>query len=439
MAAEGSFTGQEQMYESHRTTRDYIWNSVGLAANNLVFPLLTMVITQVCGAERAGMFSLAFVTGFLLMFIGNYGVRTYQVSDIEERHSFADYQITRVITSVIMLVVGLAYCAIRGYEGSMLVISIGVYVYKMVDGLADVYEGRLQQTDKMYLAGVSQALRSVLVFVVFTIFVVITRNIGIASVAMAVAALASFFFLSLPLGLLETPRSRYWTISSIRTIFKQCFPLFLGFFLYNFIDNMPKFVMEGVLSYDSQLYFNALYFPSQMILIIVQLIYKPLLLKLSGIWQDPSMRKRFNQVIAAMFAVTAVVTVIMILFMGWLGLSLLNICYGIDFEPYRLLCYIMLAAGGVTAAIDFLYQVITVLRRQQDTVKLYLVAFVFSIIVPLILINLTDLSGAIVAYLLNMVFLFVLLLMQYVASRRIIDSGDGSSKAEMGAHSLRRH
>ena len=37
-------------------------------------------------------------------------------------------------------------------------IGLGVYLYKVIDGVADVYEGRLQQADKLYLAGMSQTL-----------------------------------------------------------------------------------------------------------------------------------------------------------------------------------------------------------------------------------------------------------------------------------------
>ena len=54
------------------------------------------MVTQLVGVEQAGMFSLAFVTGSLLMIVANYGVRTFQVSDLEEEHSFSDYQINRV-------------------------------------------------------------------------------------------------------------------------------------------------------------------------------------------------------------------------------------------------------------------------------------------------------------------------------------------------------
>ena len=84
------------------------------------------------------------------------------MSDLEEEHSFSDYQINRWITCALMVVGGrgvLSSCAAT--TDQMLTISLGVYVYKMIDGLADVYEGRLQQVDKLYLAGVSQAFRSV--------------------------------------------------------------------------------------------------------------------------------------------------------------------------------------------------------------------------------------------------------------------------------------
>ena len=60
-----------------------------------------------------------------------------------------------------------------------------------------MYEGRLQQVDKLYLAGVSQAFRSVVVFVVFSLFLLVTRNLPGACIAMAVAAAVTFLFLSL--------------------------------------------------------------------------------------------------------------------------------------------------------------------------------------------------------------------------------------------------
>lgn len=409
---EGKVDDQRDQYASHRTTRDYVWNSIGTGAWGMVFPLLTIVCTQLVGAEQAGMFSMAFVTGLLLMFVGNYGVRTYQLSDLNEKHSFADYQVNRVLTCVVMMFAGWLYCQVRGYDDYMFLTCMGVYAYKMIDALADVYEGRLQQVDKLYLGGISQALRSVAALAVFAITLFLTRNLAVASIAMAVAAAATFVVLTLPLAYLETPKSKRLNPASVADLFKQCFPLFVALFMYNLIDNMPKFMMEGVLSYDNQLYYSALYFPANALLLVVQVIYKPQLVRLANVWAQAK-RRRFDLIIVAMMLVILVLTVGLGAIMWTVGVPILGFLYGVDFADYRGLALIMVAAGGVSAAIDFLYQIVTVLRKQGSVMKLYLITFGFSLFIPLLLINFTDLPGAVLSYLIIMAILLVLLVWEY--------------------------
>ena len=313
----------------------------------------------------------------------------------------------------------------------MFYISIGVYLYRMVDGLADVYEGRLQQVDKLYLAGVSQALRSVAALVVFSILLLITRNMIVACIGMAVAAALTFIVVTFPLALLETPKERSWSATSIGQLFKNCAPLFVALFLYAVIDNMPKFVMEGALSYDNQLYFNALYFPAQGILLTVQLVYKPLLVRMANVWNDPAKRRRFDLIILGIFVLIIALTVVNVGVMAWIGIPIMSFLYGIDFEQFRGLSYIMLAAGGVTAAIDFLYQTITIMRRQKDVTKLYVITLGFSLFVPTLLVIFTGLPGAVIGYLIVMALLFVLLVWEYLRKQdRTPCSRDRAAEAQ---------
>ena len=414
---DGGLSAQEAEYESGETRRDYLWNTVGVGAWGMVFPVLTVVATQLAGTEQAGRFSMAFAAGTLLMFLTNYGVRNFQVSDIDEHSSFASYQVNRWITSILALVVGLLYCTIRDYGPSMLMLSMGVYAYKVVDGLADVYEWRLQQADKLYLAGISQALRSVAAMAAFSALLLLTRSTAIAAVGMAVAAVATLILVSIPLALLETEPSRPWKMDEVGGLFRHCFPLFSALFLFNLIESLPKFAMEGMLSYDNQLYFNALFFPAQGILLAAGFMYKPQLLRLANIWSNPRRRKRFDLIVLAMVGVIALITAGTLLFMGWLGIPVMGFMYGVDFERYRTAAYLMIAAGGVSAAIDFLYAIITVLRHQESATKPYLMTFAFALVVPTALIWVMGLGGAVIGYLASMVLLLVLLAMEYYRIR----------------------
>ncbi|MCL2757122.1 MAG: oligosaccharide flippase family protein, partial [Coriobacteriia bacterium] len=359
-AVKGSFNDQAEQYASHRTTRDYVWNTLAVGTWGFVFPLLTIIVTQLVGSEQGGMFSMAFVVGTLLMFIGNYGVRTYQVSDLKGAHSFSEYQINRWITSLALVVVGVMYCLIRGYAADMFMISMGVYLYKMIDGLADVYEGRLQQADKLYLAGISLALRSVVVIIVFAACLFITRNLAASCIVMAVAAAVSFVVVTFPLAHFETPKSRSRNLASIRALFKQCFPLFIALFSFALIDAMPRFIMESVLPYDNQLYFYVMCFPASAIVLIIGFVYKPLLLRMANLWADPAKHRKFDTMVIVIIAAVLFLCGVMVFVIATIGIPIMSFLYGIDFESFRGLFYVMLATGGVMAAIDFLYAVITV-------------------------------------------------------------------------------
>lgn len=405
------------LYESGRSSQDYLMNTLGSIAWGTMFPLLTVVAAQLSGAERAGQFTLAFTTATLLLYLGNYGVKTYQVSDIEEAESFASYQLQRVLTCSLMLLVGILYCVVRRYDQEMLLICVGAYAYRVVDALADVYEGRLQQQDKLYLAGISAAVRSVLGDIVFTLLLLVTRNLVVASIGLGVSALASFLVLTLPLTLLETPRSRSWSAIEVRELFAECFPTFLALFLFALIENLPKYAMEGVLPYESQVYFSAICFPAQAMLMIVGFIYKPQVVRLATLWSHANRRHLFDLVVIGMLVVCVGVTLGGLAFARWVSVPLNTVLYAMDFEPYRRMQYLMVIAGGLTAAIDFLYQIITILRRQAAATGLYLATTLLVALASVALVRILGFDGAVWAYLSAMTLLLVALSIVYVMVR----------------------
>ena len=417
VADKRSFSSAASEYEANQTTRDYMFNTIGLGAWGALFPVLSIVATQLAGAEQAGMFSMAFTTATLMLYVGNYGVRTYQVSDIDEADSFASYQVHRVITCVVMLLIGWLWCTVRGYDQQMTLITWGAFIFRAVDALADTYEARLQQMDKLYLSGVSQAARSVLGVVVFTLLLFFTHSLVIASMGMAVWAVASFVLLTLPLALLETPKSRGVDRVEIIELFVECFPAFAAQFLFALIETMPKFAMEGVLPYEDQVYFNAIYFPAQSILMIVGFVYKPQLVRIANVWADRSARARFDLIVIAMLLVCVGVTVVMLFVFGAVGIWLNGLMYGTDFEPFRMAQYLMIVAGGLSAAIDFLYQIITVLRKQAAATVVYLIAFFIVAIASTVLVRMVGFNGAVWSYLAVMVALLAMLSVQFCMVR----------------------
>jgi len=428
----GTFTRQEEQYAAGSTRRDYLWNSIGLAAWGGQFPLLTIITTQLAGVETAGKLSMAYVVSLMLWYLGNYGARTYQVSDLEEHASFYSYQVQRVITCLLMVAVGLGWGFVRGYADEMASIFTWVLVFRAVDALADVFEGRLQQVDKLYLAGISQTIRCATSLVAFAIVLLVTGSVTAASVALAVLAIASLVIVTVPLAYFETPASGAPGISEIGDLFVQCFPTASALLLYALVDAMPKFAMEGMLSYDNQLYYNALYFPAHAIIMTVGFIYKPMLVHLAGIWADATQRKKFDLVILGITLITVAITAGMAFLMSTVGIPVMSVLYGVDFEQFRGLTYVMVAAGGMAALIDFLYQVITVLRKQGMVTRIYAIGFAASIPICYLLVGFTGLEGAVLAGLFCMGILAVELISAYFGLRWGTEEHTNGPDAEPG-------
>ena len=71
-----SFSAGASEYEANQTRSDYLMNTIGASAWGALFPILSVIATQLAGAEEAGMFSMAFTVATLMLYVGNYGVRT---------------------------------------------------------------------------------------------------------------------------------------------------------------------------------------------------------------------------------------------------------------------------------------------------------------------------------------------------------------------------
>ncbi len=83
--------------------------------------ILLMVVGRTNGLEDAGILSIAFATGNLMMTIGRYGVRNFQVTDVEEQLPFPVYFTHRICTVLCMGMAAVAYLFVLVWRQLVLV------------------------------------------------------------------------------------------------------------------------------------------------------------------------------------------------------------------------------------------------------------------------------------------------------------------------------
>ena len=415
---ERDFKNQVALYSAHKSRRDYIYNALGQLAQGLMFPLLTIVVTQISGLASAGQFSFCFVVAQLLGFIGLFGVRTYQVSDIEELESFAAYQVHRVITCLIMLIVSAIYLLLRHDTADITWMCASLVGAKCVEALADVFEGRLQQYDKLYLAGISQAIRTLFPILVFVAALVVSKHAAIACVALLLSSICCLVLVTFPLTKFETPASRPWSAAEIKDLCIECMPTFLGLFLYCIIDSVPRLIMEAVLGFEQQFFYNALSFPAMAILLVGGLIYKPRLVKLSLIWTQEKDTRAFDKACVVITLALLLASAVLFVIVAKLGIWVNEVLYGVSFSAYALEQNVLVVAGICALFVDFVFQLLTIVRAQARALVAYSVSLVVECVFVSIGTFIWGFSGCVWAFAASCAVLLAGTIAQYIKSRK---------------------
>ncbi len=129
--------------------QDYVWNTAAGLINAAEAVVMSMIVTRMTGLADAGMLTMAFAIGNLMLPIGKFGVRNYQVTDVESKFSFFTYLTARFVTVSAMLI---AICGYLGYAAvglryspDKIGIIFAVCMIYLVEALEDLLWGYFHQ------------------------------------------------------------------------------------------------------------------------------------------------------------------------------------------------------------------------------------------------------------------------------------------------------
>lgn len=380
----GGFMIKVFLYNTKDTQKTaYIWNTWAAMLNSFQSVLILMVISRIDPVTDAGVFTIAFAIGNLMLTIGQYGIRQFQVSDVQEKYSFREYVGVRVITSCLMVIVSFFYVGIHYYTGAYdFEKSIAVFLIclsKTIDSVEDVFQGRLQQRERLDIGAKAMTVRLLGYIITFISSYLLTENLITASL---LALLASLF---LCLVLNGTAIRNFestvvaWKGRNVKYMFIECFPLFLAAYLVIYIGNAPKYAIDAVLSSQEQACFNYIFMPVFVIGLLSRFIYQPMIGKMALLWHKGELGK-FLSMVAKQSAIMIGLTVFVLIGGFLLGIPALSIVYGVNLTGYKAELMVLLLGGGFLAYTSFYQMVLTVIRRQNWLIAGYLLGYVLFLL-----------------------------------------------------------
>ena len=402
-----------KIYHKYLLKKEYglkentLWYTLGNLCSSATSVLLMIIVTRVLGVNEAGILAISYSIAQLMLTIGWFGTRSFQVSDVREEFSFSDYLNLKIILSIVILAGGIIYSICLRNYGYKLLVSALYCVLILGDVFADVFAGRFQQIDKLYLAGMSYTIRNICYCIIFLLSLLITKEL---IVGLCAAIVVSFTVLMV----FDYPMIKETSIIGLKVDFEKivrlvraCFPLFISSFVTTFIMNIPKNAIEVTFSQNIQAYYNIIFTPSSLVNMFCMFIFVPLYTGIAKAWNDGEI-KVFKKIIFRIVLMVFGLSVVVLIGGALLGIPILEFVYGVQLMEYKIPFLVLVGAGCVNGLNTVWSYIFTVVRRQKYVLVIYVISLVFSQILIAPLISRFGVTGASIDYLFGIVVICIL-------------------------------
>lgn len=379
----------------------YIWNMIGSMLMAFQSVIMLMILTRTLGLLEAGIFTIAYANANLFLTIGKYGMRYFQVSDVQNQFLFAEYRTSRIITSAAMLVVEFAYiiyaASSNGYSLGKTQAIIWMCLFKTIDAVEDVYNGLYQKKNRLDVASKVMAVRLIITIIVFGLGLLLLKNLLTALIITTIVTTGLFILFKAwtfaPFKEVKTKLN--W--KKVSALLRQCFPLFAGAFLSFYIGNAPKYAIDSMLTDELQACYGFLAMPVFVIGLLNNFIFNPMLHKMSILWNEKRIRDFVIKTVRQV-GIVAMITVICIIGAYLLGIPVLSWLYNTDLSAYKAELLILLLGGGFLGLSGLLNAVTTIIRYQKKLMWGYAGVAVLAAAFSNIIVGKYEMMGAAVLY-----------------------------------------
>lgn len=360
--------------------------------------IMLMVLTRVLGLADAGIFTIAYANANLFLTIGKYGMRNFQVSDVNGQFTFYEYLMSRIFTVSLMIAVSIVFVVYvgnkNGYSMEKSLIIIWMSLFKVVDAFEDVFHGLYQQRGRLDIAGKAMTLRLGTTILFFLTGLLILKNLLIVLIFITCfTGILLIVFTRWSYKLFERAVEKRYSFYNVLGIMKICFPLFLGSFLSFYIGNAPKYAIDGVLNDELQACYGFIAMPVFVIGLLNNFVFNPMIYKMSVLW-DKGKKNEFLKKFIIQVMIVIGITLVCIVGAYLVGIPILSFLYNTDLSLYKYELLILLLGGGFLALSGLLVTVITIIRFQNSLMFGYIIVSILAYTLSKIAVEQYSIRGA---------------------------------------------
>lgn len=388
------------------TKKEFIWNTVGSVIVAIFNAIILMFCTRMNNVEIAGIFSIAYATAYIFNAIGDFGIRIYQVTDINKKYNFSEYLMARIIAVILMCICATIFITVGGYRNEKFIISIILITYRIIENFSETFQAEFQLNGHLEMAGKSMTYRNVTALLVCYLVDKITGNFILALISMLIINIILFVLYDVKKVKKFTNINFKVNMNKVKEITIQCLPLAISTLISIYVINSVKYAIDATGNYTMQTYYNIIYMPTFVINLISIFISKPFLKPFGEYWNNKEYKKLYStvgKIIAFLFGATIAIELVCY----FIGIPILNLLYKVDLSAFKLQLMLLILSGFLYAISTILFNALGTMRKQKFTLIPYALSAIFALIVPNYLVQKYGMQGAVISSILIMFILCI--------------------------------
>lgn len=311
-----------------------LWNAFGcLFYLGCQWLTTVLVVLLSSGYDNSGILAYAMSIGNMFASISLYKIRTYQVSDINNRFSSGNYVALRLFTIFASLVLSGIYLAIMTHNTRLIAATLVYLLFKGDETFSDALYGIEQKNGRMDYIGKSQIIRGFASLIGFSGTLVITNSLNFAIIGMFLLCAAVTLAYDLPHARLFGNITPQITKSQLIDLLKACFfPTIANLFATSIVSVARQ--RYGILEGETLLgIYASIATPAVLIQAATNYLYSPLIGQLASTLSNKGISAYKRAYVKVLLLILLCMGALVAL-LSFLGGPLLVLVYGQEIAEY---------------------------------------------------------------------------------------------------------
>jgi O-antigen/teichoic acid export membrane protein len=370
-----------------------IWNAIGNVIYLMAQWIITILVTTLSGFKDAGILSLAMSISSTFQTIAMFGIRHFQVSDINYEYSDSTYFGARNITSLVAIFLCVVFSFVSKYNLVQLIATFLFLLFRIAESYSDVLHGIAQRKGRLDLAGKAFTIKGVGILVFFLLPFIFSKNLIIALACMTVFSFATTIFYDYIVIKRLTPFAVNDSFFRCFSLIKKVWPLCLYMLLFTATSAIPKISIENAYGDVALGAYASISAPAIILQTAAGYIYNPFIPTLSSY----NISKEYKKMFFLLLKIIAVITLfaaVALLCSVYFGEFALALVFGDSIREYVYLLNPIIIASYVLSILALLCAVAVTVRSFICLISSILLGFVSCAILSPMLLKFFQLNGA---------------------------------------------